>query len=88
MDGKEQVRAAIIGGLDYLAQVCIVCACLVHSGVMDGMPELLQLGDKGLDNRSVDLALSEAFILGSVSSASCCMPCVDTYLNGSHPLST
>jgi hypothetical protein len=54
---------------------------------MDGMPELLQVGDKGLDNRSVDFTLSEAFILGSVSSTGCCMPCINAYLYGQHLLS-
>ena len=70
-----------------MAQVCFVCVCFVHGGVVDGMPELLQFGDKGLDNGSVDFALSEAFINGSVARTCCCMPCVDTNLYGQHLLS-
>jgi hypothetical protein len=51
------------------------------------MPELLQFGDQSGYNGSIDLALSEAFINGSVACAGLSMPCVDTYLNGQHLLS-
>lgn len=87
MNGDEQFRATIIGGLDYLAQVCFVCVCFIHRRVVDGMPELLQFGDKGFDNGAVDFTLSETFINGSVTHACCCVPGVDAYLNGSHLLS-
>ena len=70
-----------------MAQVCFVGRGFVHGGVMDCMPELLQFGDQSGYNGSVDLALSEAFVFGSVACACLCVPCVDAYLNGQHLLS-
>ena len=77
MDGDEELSAAVIGGLDSLLQVCFIGRGFVHCGVVDGVPELLQFGDEGVDNGSIDFALSEAFIFGSVSCACCRMPRVD-----------
>ena len=87
MDGQEELSAAIIGGLDSLVQVCSVGSGFVHCGVVDCVPELLQFGDQGCYNGSVDLALTEAFINGAIAWAGLCVPCVDAYLNGQHLLS-
>ena len=40
MDGQEELSATMIGGLDNLTQVCVVCSGFVHGGVVDGMSEL------------------------------------------------
>ena len=86
MDGDEELSTAVIGGLDSLLKVCAACYGFVHGGVVDCVPELLQLGDKGFDNGSVYFTLSETFIFGSVSGTRCCVPGVDAYLDGYHLL--
>ena len=84
MDGQKQLGTAMIGGLDNLLQVCAVCRSGVHSGVMDGMAELLQFGDEGFHHVAVDLALAEAFVFGSITRTARSMPCVYVYSNSSH----
>ena len=54
---------------------------------MDGVAELLQFGDEGSYNGSVDVTLSDALINGSVARPCCRVPGVDAYLNGQHLLS-
>ena len=87
MDGNEEFGTAIVGGLDNLLKVCIACHGLVHGGVVDGVPELLQFGDKGLDNGAVNLALTKAFVFGSISRSARCMPRINGYSYGQHLLS-
>ena len=87
MDRQEELGTTIIGGLDNLAQVCVVRSGFVHGGVMDGMSELLHFGDEGLDNGTVDLTLTEALILGSVPSPARCMPRIDGNSYSTHLLS-
>ena len=86
MDGDEELGSALIGGLDSLLKVCAACYGFVHGGVVDGVSELLQFGDEGFDNGSVDFTLSEALIFGSVSCACCRVPGVDAYFDVIHPL--
>ena len=86
MDGEEELGSAIVGGLDSLLKVCAACYGFVHGGVVDCVPELLQFGDKCLDHGSVDFALSEAFVFGSVSCACCRVSGVDAYFDVIHPL--
>ena len=87
VNGQEELGTAMIGGLDNLLQVCAVCRSGVHSGVMDGMAELLQFGDEGFHHVAVDLALTEAFVFGSVAGTASGVPCVYAYSNSSHLLS-
>ena len=77
MDGDEELGSAIIGGFDNLLKICFIGSRLIHGGVVDGVSELLQFGDEGIDNGAVYFALSEAFIFCSVSCAGCRMPCID-----------
>ena len=54
---------------------------------MDGMAELLQLGDQGSHHGTVDLTLTETFVLGSIARTARSVPCIYAYSNRSHPLS-
>ena len=87
MDRDKQLGTAIVGGLDNLLQVCTICRGLVHCGIMDGMAELLQFGDKGFDDGAVNLALTKAFVFGSVAYACCRVPGIDRDSYSSHLLS-
>ncbi len=87
VDRNEPLGSAVIGGLDNLLQVCAVRCSGVHCGVVDGMAELLEFGDEGFHHVAVDLALTEAFVFGSVAGTLRGVPCVDAYLNDSHLLS-
>ena len=51
------------------------------------MAELLQFGDEGFHHVAVDLALTEAFVFGSVAGTLRGVPRVYAYLNDSHLLS-
>ena len=87
MDGQKELGAAIVGGLDNLLQVCFVRGGGVHCGVVDGMTELLQLGDQGSHHGTVDLTLTKALVFGSITRTARSVPCVYAYSNSSHPLS-
>ena len=84
MDGQKELGTAIVGGLDNLLQVCRVRCGGVHGGVVDGMAELLQLGDQGSHHGTVDLTLTEAFVFGSIARTARSVPCVYAYSNSSH----
>lgn len=51
------------------------------------MAELLEFGDEGFHHVAVDLALTEAFVFGSVAGTLRGVPRVYAYLNDSHLLS-
>ena len=70
-----------------MLKVCFIGSRLIHGGVVDGVSELLQFGDEGVDNGTVYFALSEAFIFGSVACTYCRVPRVDGNSYNKHLLS-